>query len=32
MSSIPLIKNGIYIVTFVSENYRGSKKIFIQNR
>lgn len=28
----PAIKNGIYIVTFVSENYRGSRKIFIDNR
>jgi hypothetical protein len=28
----PVIKNGIYIVTFVSVNYRGSKKIFIENR
>ena len=28
----PAIINGIYIVTFVSENYRVSKKIFIENR
>jgi len=28
----PVIKDGIYIVNFVSANYRGSKKIFIQNR
>ena len=28
----PGIKDGIYIVSFVSENYRGSKKIFINNR
>lgn len=28
----PGIKDGIYIVSFVSEKYRGSRKIFIQNR
>jgi hypothetical protein len=28
----PGIKDGIYIVNFASENYSGSKKIFIQNR
>jgi hypothetical protein len=28
----PGIKDGIYIVSFVSGNYRGSKKIFIKNR
>lgn len=28
----PGIKDGIYIVNFVSEKYRGSKKIFMQNK
>ena len=28
----PFIKDGIYVVTFDSGNYRDSKKIFIQNR
>jgi hypothetical protein len=28
----PGIKDGIYIINFVSGNFRGSKKIFIQNR
>jgi len=28
----PAIKDGIYIVCFASEKYRGSRKIFILNR